>query len=111
MKRQFLSLTQSARLVYLIESEWLSSQKNDADFARYASEKLGFPVSVTQVYGRRSELGIQPPAKTPESFTRLSALEFDFHGLTEAMFGLRDRLEKLESTCRMLEDGLKDDVK
>ena len=48
-----LNTRQDFQVCTLINAEYTSSRKNDADFARYATEKLGFTVTTSAVHHRR----------------------------------------------------------
>lgn len=57
--RNQLNAVQTARLVNLIEAEYVLSDKNDAEFAAYAAEKLGREVTEHNVQYMRAQLGIK----------------------------------------------------
>ena len=110
--RSTVSLITSAKLVMLIEAEFVSSGKTDTEFASYASEKLGEPVNERNVKTRRAELGIKSRAEldaekklggNTQFVRRLEALENqvaqdqkEFKGIAEVLIALRQRIETLE---------------
>ena len=112
MDRSHLTSVQSARVIVLIEAEYVSSGKNDREFAAYASEKLGFPVNERQLHNRRIELGIparrdiiKPEVDVP---IRLASIEAqlisdqkEFRGLASLFLDLRDRVALIEKALRL----------
>jgi len=113
--RNSLSTVQSARLVNLIETEFVSSGKSDEDFGKYASEKLGFEVNPRNVHTRRGELGIpshREAAKAAGSILiepeRIEALERqlaadrrEFAGLAALVIDLQQRLTILQKAAKL----------
>lgn len=74
--RKMLSRSQVFSLCKLLEAEYTSSGKFDGGFAAYASEKLGFTVTVGHVWHIRDDLGIppnRPIAKKAERMTPILA--------------------------------------
>lgn len=53
-----LTIKQRFDLMNLVQAEYAARAENDPDFARYASEKLGFPLNANHVGSSRDALGI-----------------------------------------------------
>lgn len=89
--RKQLPILQSSQLLLLVQAEYAASGLNDADFATYASKKLGFEVTENQVEGRREALGI------PSTY----AVKLQKRGVTIEV--LLDMLEELTKRVNALE--------
>lgn len=85
-----LSMLESMRLMNLIETEFLAKGMTDVEFARYAAEKLGFPVQSTSVLKRRNELGIPSTRIVPGD------TEKELRGLAKLVMDLSQRVAALE---------------
>ena len=86
-----IGMVESAKLVNLIESEYSTIGKTDAEFAKYATEKLGFNVATVHVNNRRVALGIPSyrEAKTKTGKADIGALQ-------DLIAALERRITKLE---------------
>ena len=71
--RRALTRAQAFKLCKLLEAEFTSSGKSDGAFAIYASEVLGFPVTIGHVCHTRSDLEI-PSNRTTNSPTKPGGL-------------------------------------
>ena len=117
MSRTSISVVESARLVNLIEAEFVESGKTDGEFGAYATEKLGFPVNVRLVHCRRTELGIPSRSELRKSAApvdilnlterltsierQLAADQKELRGLAELFLDLKSRTRVLENTPRL----------
>jgi hypothetical protein len=88
-----LSMVGSAKLVMLIQNEFLIKKLEDSEFATYATEKLGFPVNVHQVRTRRCEMQI------PSKFEMMKK---------EKKTTVIGRIEELEKQVAEMKEKLKD---
>ena len=61
--RHSLSMTQQFELIKLVQAEYVRSGLNDVEFAKEASQELGFPVTNSNVAGVRSQFGIESNLK------------------------------------------------
>ena len=89
--RKQLSIVQSAKLLMLVEAEYVNYNKDDNTFAKYASEKLGFSVSGSNVAGRRHALNI--PATRTNNMMKKNT---DVAALISLIEGLEKRIVELE---------------
>lgn len=89
--RKQLSIVQSAKLLMLVEAEYQTKNVDDNTFAKYATEKLGFSVSGSNVAGRRNALDM--PATRTQNIIRKNT---DAASLLSLIEGLEKRIVELE---------------
>lgn len=89
--RKQLSIVQSAKLLMLVEAEYVNYNKDDNTFAKYATEKLGFSVSGSNVTGRRNALDI-PATRT----AKMAAKSLDTASLLSLLADIERRVAALE---------------
>jgi len=102
-----LNLGQRTKVVNLVASEYPTSDKNDTDFAKYAADKLGFPVFNYTIRAARE--ACDPPVaqyltKAPIKAEALLPMQarFDAHAtridqLQDLIAGLEGRLASIEA--------------
>lgn len=107
-----LSMVASMRLMNLIETEYANKRVTDAEFAVYASEKLGVEILRDHVQSRRDELripasnrgtaGLLISQERIESLERqVLAHEKEARGLAAIILEMRDRLRLIEHALRL----------
>ena len=89
-----LTMVQSAKLVDLIDHEFVSSGMFDIAFAEHASKVLGFPVIDRHVKSRREAMDIKTPERKKQE--RIVARPMDITAMQELVSGLEKRIELLE---------------
>jgi len=67
-----LTMPQNHNLINYIMLEYTDSGLNDTEFAKKASETLGFLVNKGHIATRRYEFGIEPNTNQPTIFKKLS---------------------------------------
>ena len=90
---RYLSMVDSAKLVMLIQNEFLVKKMDDEEFAKYATEKLGTPINIHQVRNRRVEMQIPSAVEIRKSEKKTTVV---------------GRLETLEKEVAELKEKLKD---
>lgn len=109
-----LNMLQSSKLLVLIEADFVSLDKTDEEYAKYASEKLGFSVNADHIATRRRQLGIErkrPVAvagdllalsERVEALERQHAADEKEHvGLSTVILEMRHRLDLIEKALRL----------
>lgn len=84
-----LAYKQKVELALLLQAEYTASGKTDAEFAKYATELLGFPVHDGHVQTARTAFGI-PASKTVPK---------------DELSELRRRIEVLEKRLNVWDGG------
>jgi hypothetical protein len=97
---RFLSRKEEFDLVSLLKAEFVGKKLTDADFAKYATEKLGFDVNSDHVSNNRRAFGIPSTKQTVRAEKKAAA-----PGTVVARIaGLEARVEALESAVLKLLD-------
>lgn len=91
--QRYLSMVDSAKLVMLIQNEFLIKKLDDEGFAKYATEKLGTPINLHQVRNRRVEMQIPSAVEIRKSEKKTTVI---------------GRVEALEKEVADLKEKLKD---
>lgn len=82
--RVVLAYKQKVELAQLLQAEYASSEKTDAEFAIYATEKLDFPIHENHIKTARQAFGIPgrktaPKDELSELRRRIEVLEKRFN--------------------------------
>lgn len=93
--RKVLHLVESARLVYLILNEYTKSKKDDAEFAKWASEQLNLSINTAQVRARR--VGLQIESNNAKRKNGKETLACKVSGHAEVITLILQRLDTLEA--------------
>lgn len=100
--RRTLSLVESAKLINLINNEFVSSKLTDEAFAKHATEKLGFEVLDRHVHTRRVELGLPSLRERPVEPPDLLAFAERVTTLERTVAAQRAQLQTLEAAIMTL---------
>lgn len=94
-RRNQLSMLHKHRLMELIEQEYRQRAESDADFAAYASKRIGTEVSGNNVAGARVALGI------PATFMRGRGRDVMMDELVADMAKLEQRVATIEAALKL----------
>lgn len=93
--RKHLTGIQDYKLMRLVELHYAEKKVTDEEFAKWATQELGFYLNRDHVYKRRSELEI-PATRVVVAAAKTTVKTADMTALMELVRGLEDRIVTLE---------------